>query len=166
MIHCTVFSLNFSLAVNSSKQRILQMKAALPLGSIQQHKSRKSQTLAAGRKSLELGHKPTKKSLSCSALKEASQHLNIVIRKSKYGKTKSIQSYFLFLRGSAWITICIFFETIYLILVILQEVAAVRSVASSSKFYQLLPDEENTDCNMNVTFYKLIHTLHTVLYIQ
>ena len=28
--------------------------------------------------------------------------------------------YFLFLRGSAWITTCIFFETIYLILVTLQ----------------------------------------------
>ena len=77
----------------------------------------------AGQKSLELGHKPTKKSLFCSALKGASQHLNKVIRESKYGKTKSIHSYFLFLRGSAWITTCIFFETIYLILVRLQEVA-------------------------------------------
>ena len=85
--------------------------------------TRKSRTFPACRKSLELAHKPTKKSLFCSALKGASQHLNKVIRESKYGKTKSIHSYFLFLRGSAWITTCIFFETIYLILVRLQEVA-------------------------------------------
>ena len=78
---------------------------------------------STGRKSLELGQKPTKKSLACSALKGASQHLNKVIRESKYGKTKSVHSYFLFLRGSAWITTCIFFESIYLILVTLQEVA-------------------------------------------
>ena len=82
-----------------------------------------ARTFPTGRKSLELGQKPTKKSLACSALKGASRHLNKVIRESKYGKTKSIQSYFLFLRGSAWITTCIFFQTIYLILVTLQEVA-------------------------------------------
>ena len=42
------------------------------------------------------------------------------------------------------ITTCFFFKTTYLILVNLQAVKAVRSVASDSNFYQLPPDKEDT----------------------
>ena len=79
--------------------------------------------LHTGTLNLELGHKPTKKSLSCSALKGTSQHLNKVIRESTCVYFLFFRIYFLFLWGLAWITTCIFFETIYLILATLQEVA-------------------------------------------
>ena len=50
---------------------------------------------------------------------------------------------FSFLVGLAWIMTCIFSETTYLISVTFKQLQAVTSVASSGKFYLLLPDKGN-----------------------
>ena len=77
-----------------------------------------------------------KKSLACSALKGASQHLNKVIMENS-----CVFPYLLpFLVGIGLDhNLHIFCNNLHF-----KRLQTVRSVASSSKFYRLLPDKENT----------------------
>ena len=74
-------------------------------------------------KKLRIGTVAHEKIVSLQCFERCHSAPNKVIRENSCVYFLFFHIYFLFLQGSAWITTCIFLETIYLILVTLQVVA-------------------------------------------
>ena len=74
-------------------------------------------------KKLRIGTVAHEKIVSLQCFERCQSAPNKVIRENSCVYFLFLRIYFLFLQGSAWITTCIFFETIYFILVTLQVVA-------------------------------------------
>ena len=145
LLFSSILSTNWLKSIlNTSKQRILRMKAAFAARVNLVTQVAEAANFSCWWKKLGIGTVAHKKIASLQCFERCQSAPNKVIRENSCAYFLFFSIYFLFSRGSAWITTCIFFETIYLIWVTLQKVQAVRSVASSSKFYRLPSDKENT----------------------
>ena len=84
--------------------------------------------------------------LACSDLKGTSQQFSNKVPRDNSCVITCIFSFFslIFLWGWDWITTSVFFLKQLTITLTFKQLQAVRSVASSGKFYQLPPDKENT----------------------
>ena len=109
--------------LNTSKQRILRMKAAFAARVNLVTQVAEVANFSCWSKKLRIGTVAHEKIVSLQCFERCQSAPNKVIRKNSCGYFLFFRTYFLFLQGSALITTYKFCETIYLMVVTLQVVA-------------------------------------------